>query len=62
AAPIVRKALDYYLLGKRPGDKSRPAPAAAIQKEDLAIPEESFGPNAGQPKPPGGESPGNKED
>jgi penicillin-binding protein 2 len=62
AAPIVRKALDYYLLGKRPGDKARPAPAAAIQKEDLAIPEESFGPNAGQPKPPGGETPGNKED
>jgi len=24
AAPIVRKALDYYLLGKRPGDKDKP--------------------------------------
>lgn len=61
AAPIVRKALDYYLLGKRPGDKAKPAPAAALQKEDMAIPEESFGPNAGAPKQPGGETPGNKE-
>jgi len=62
AAPIVRKALDYYLLGKRPGDKAKPAPAPVAVKEDVAIPEESFGPNAGQPKPPGGESPGNKEE
>jgi penicillin-binding protein 2 len=61
AAPIVRKALDYYLLGKRPGDKAKPVPSAAVQKEDLAVPEESFGPSAGQPKPPGGETPGNKE-
>jgi penicillin-binding protein 2 len=61
AAPIVRKALDYYLLGKRPGEKAKPVPSAAVQKEDLAVPEESFGPNAGQPKPPGGETPGNKE-
>jgi penicillin-binding protein 2 len=59
AAPIVRKALDYYLLGKRPGEKARPAPAAV--KDDDGGPEESFGPNAGLPKPPGGESPGNKE-
>ncbi|ALK95699.1 penicillin-binding protein [Massilia sp. WF1] len=57
AAPIARKALDYYLLGKRPGDKAKPA----VPKEDLAVPEESFGPNAGLPKPPGGETPGNKE-
>ncbi|MFC5551211.1 penicillin-binding protein 2 [Massilia aerilata] len=61
AAPIARKALDYYLLGKRPGEKARPVPSAAVQKEDLAVPEEAFGPNAGQPKPPGGETPGNKE-
>jgi len=60
AAPIVRKALDYYLLGKRPGEKAPAAPAAV--KDPVAIPEESFGPNAGQPKPPGGETPGNKED
>jgi penicillin-binding protein 2 len=25
AAPIVKKALDYYLLGKRPEDKDKPA-------------------------------------
>jgi penicillin-binding protein 2 len=62
AAPIVRKALDYYLLGKRPGEKAKPVvDKPAVPKEDLAIPEESFGPNAGVPKPPGGESPGNKE-
>ncbi len=28
AAPIARKALDYYLLGKRPGDKAKPAAPA----------------------------------
>ena len=61
AAPIVRKALDYYLLGKRPGEKAKPVPSAAVQKEDLAVPEEAFGPHAGLPKPPGGETPGNKE-
>jgi len=59
AAPIVRKALDYYLLGKRPGDKAKPA--APVQKEEEGQPEESFGPNAGLPKPQGGETPGNKE-
>jgi penicillin-binding protein 2 len=61
AAPIARKALDYYLLGKRPGEKAKPVPSTAVQKEDLAVPEEAFGPNASQPKPPGGETPGNKE-
>jgi penicillin-binding protein 2 len=61
AAPIARKALDYYLLGKRPGEKAKPVPSVAVQKEDLAVPEESFGPNAGAPKAPGGETPGNKE-
>jgi penicillin-binding protein 2 len=29
AAPIVRKALDYYLLGKRPGDKATTVAAKA---------------------------------
>jgi penicillin-binding protein 2 len=28
AAPIVRKALDYYLLGKRPEEKDKPAAGA----------------------------------
>jgi penicillin-binding protein 2 len=61
AAPIVRKALDYYLLGKRPGEKAKPVPAPAAVKDEDGNPEESFGPNAGLPKPPGGETPGNKE-
>jgi penicillin-binding protein 2 len=26
AAPIAKKALDYYLLGKKPGDKDKPLP------------------------------------
>nr|WP_314547809.1 penicillin-binding protein 2 [uncultured Massilia sp.] len=34
AAPIARKALDYYLLGKRPGDKDKPA----APKEAAATP------------------------
>ena len=34
AAPIVRKALDYYLLGKRPDPKDKPP----IPKEDAATP------------------------
>ncbi|RJF97513.1 penicillin-binding protein 2 [Noviherbaspirillum saxi] len=49
AAPIVRKALDYYLLGKRPEDKDKPAapvekvdvtttrPAAAVKAESESI-------------------------
>ncbi|QJD99381.1 penicillin-binding protein 2 [Massilia forsythiae] len=59
AAPIARKVLDYYLLGKRPGEKDKPAPV--LPKDDQATPEESFGPSAGAPKPPGGETPGNQE-
>ena len=34
AAPIVRRALDYYLLGKRPTDKT-PVPMPAPTAEDL---------------------------
>jgi penicillin-binding protein 2 len=33
AAPIARKALDYYLLGKRPNDPVRP-----VQSIDVAVP------------------------
>ena len=33
AAPIVKKALDYYLLGKKPEDKDK----SPTQKEDAAI-------------------------
>ncbi|TFV96522.1 penicillin-binding protein 2 [Oxalobacteraceae bacterium OM1] len=60
AAPIVRKALDYYLLGKRPEDKDKPAgekpvgdgvPAAEVKAQEEA---------AGGPKP-GAETHGNTE-
>jgi penicillin-binding protein 2 len=61
AAPIVRKALDYYLLGKRPGDKDKPAaPADKIDvvntrpAAELKADQES----AGGPKP-GAETKGN---
>jgi penicillin-binding protein 2 len=33
AAPIVRKALDYYLLGKRPEDKDKPV--LPVEKTDV---------------------------
>jgi penicillin-binding protein 2 len=58
AAPIAKKALDYYLLGKRPGEKDKPAPAP---KDDSAVPEEAFAPDAGVEHRPGGETAGNKE-
>jgi penicillin-binding protein 2 len=59
AAPIVRKALDYYLLGKRPGEKDKPAPAP--KEEPVQTPVEAFAPDAGADHKPGGETPGNKE-
>ncbi|HWW06527.1 penicillin-binding protein 2 [Collimonas sp.] len=43
AAPIVRKAMDYYLLGKRPGVDGKEAAAAAVAPEpaeDAAAPTE----------------------
>jgi penicillin-binding protein 2 len=60
AAPIARKALDYYLLGKRPKGKedtkvpkedAEPVPLEELKAEDA-------GPNLHKP---GGESPGNKD-
>jgi penicillin-binding protein 2 len=60
AAPIVRKALDYYLLGKRPKDKdttkvpkedAEPRPLVELQAEDAG----------GEMHKPGAESPGNKD-
>ncbi len=61
AAPIVRKALDYYLLGKRPAQKE----AIKVPKEDAETlsteaelkAEAAIG---GEPAP-GGETPGNRE-
>jgi penicillin-binding protein 2 len=58
AAPIAKKALDYYLLGKRPGEKDKPAPAP---KDDAVAPVEAFAPDAGAEHKPGGETAGNKE-
>ena len=64
AAPIVRKAFDYYLLGKRPLSK-KPDPAAAANDDDAASAtsaaalkaeaESASGPKAGA------ETQGNKE-
>jgi penicillin-binding protein 2 len=61
AAPIVRKALDYYLLGKRPAGQDKPPAdkAAAVELQPAATlkaEEESIG----GPKP-GAETEGNKE-
>jgi penicillin-binding protein 2 len=47
AAPIARKALDFYLLGKRPAEKDKPA-----APKEAEAPAESAAP---------GETPGNKE-
>ncbi|MDB5937159.1 MAG: penicillin-binding protein 2 [Massilia sp.] len=60
AAPIVRKALDYYLLGKRSGQKD----PTKVPKEDAElVPVEEFKADAGIETlhKPGGETPGNKE-
>jgi penicillin-binding protein 2 len=60
AAPIVRKALDYYLLGKRPLEKdAAPAPKSDAPPEPAE--EDRVAPGAGADFKPGGESPGNKE-
>lgn len=66
AAPIVRKALDYYLLGKRPQDKDSkehvPVPKSqsdmALYRSDAEI-KTPAEPDPG-PKP-GGETSGNKD-
>jgi penicillin-binding protein 2 len=69
AAPIVRKALDYFLLGKRPEDKNVPAvpqPGAPVAaKEDTAALRSKAEVKAedesvGGPKP-GDETEGNKD-
>ena len=60
AAPIVRKAIDYYLLGKRPADKN----VTKVPKEDAELQplEESKADDAvGIQHKPGAESPGNKD-
>ncbi|MCS0582456.1 penicillin-binding protein 2 [Massilia pinisoli] len=58
AAPIARKALDYYLLHKRPGDADKPAPKPA---DPVPADEDQVAPTAGADFKPGGETPGNKD-
>ena len=57
AAPIVRKALDFYLLGKRPGDKTR----VPVPKEDSDVLPVEAPAGVSTEFKPGGETPGNKE-
>jgi penicillin-binding protein 2 len=57
AAPIVRKALDYYLLGKRPGDKTK----IPVPKEDADVLPIEGPAGVSTEFKPGGETPGNKE-
>lgn len=66
AAPIVRKALDYYLLGKRPKDKdSKEVPPQPKPQSDMALyrsDAEVKAPAEPEPGPkPGGETTGNKD-
>jgi penicillin-binding protein 2 len=58
AAPIARKALDYYLLGKRPGEKDKPAqPQPDAEPPDA----QAANPAGTNDFRPGGETAGNKE-
>ena len=60
AAPIARKALDFYLLGKRPKDKDQ----TKVPKEDaevLPLEETKAEEAGGLMHKPGGETPGNKD-
>ncbi|NHZ42451.1 penicillin-binding protein 2 [Massilia aquatica] len=61
AAPIARKALDYYLLGKRPAGKD----GAKVPKEDaelLPLEELKTDTATDMPYKPGAETPAPKED
>jgi penicillin-binding protein 2 len=60
AAPIARKTLDYYLLGKRPADKND----AKVPKEDaVMVPLEEMKTDTAEEAPfkPGGETPAPKD-
>jgi penicillin-binding protein 2 len=60
AAPIVRKALDYYLLGKRPA--TRTSPRCRKEDAELVPLEETQDRRGGRaPYKPGAETPGNKD-
>ena len=61
AAPIVRKALDYYLLGKRPSDKDKtPAEKSDVLNTRAESEVRADAESEGGPKP-GGVTPGNKD-
>ncbi|MES2068947.1 MAG: penicillin-binding protein 2 [Pseudomonadota bacterium] len=61
AAPIVRKALDYYLLGKRPQEKDKtPAQKVDITQTRPEAEVKAEAEAEGGPKP-GGETTGNKD-
>jgi penicillin-binding protein 2 len=60
AAPIVRKALDYYLLGKRPHEKE----TTAVPREDAelrSVQDVQAEQGVSDEKRPGAETAGNKE-
>ncbi len=61
AAPIVRKAFDYYLLGKRPLERDKPsdekAPSGDMRSEAEL---KAYSESVGGPKP-GAETSGNKD-
>ncbi|AMP07407.1 penicillin-binding protein 2 [Collimonas pratensis] len=66
AAPIARKALDFYLLGKRPGDNGKiaaPVTSPAAADEDLGPAPTDVKPNDGSDDSykPGEVTPGNRE-
>ncbi|MBC3812501.1 MULTISPECIES: penicillin-binding protein 2 [Undibacterium] len=67
AAPIVRKALDYYLLGKRPEvkeSKELPVPVPKAQSDMALYRSDAEVKNPPEPAPgpkPGGETTGNKD-
>jgi penicillin-binding protein 2 len=63
AAPIVRKALDYYLLGKRPVKENR-EPQPKVQSDPALFRSDQELKNPAEPPPspkPGEETTGNKD-
>jgi penicillin-binding protein 2 len=61
AAPIAKKVLDYYLTGKRPGEKDKPAPPQPNPDAEPPSDPQTANPDATNEFKPGGETPGNKE-
>jgi penicillin-binding protein 2 len=61
AAPIAKKVLDYYLTGKRPGEKDKPAPPQPNPDAEPPPDPQTANPDATNEFKPGAETPGNKE-